>query len=180
MVTGWGSHHFDIAQWAMGTELTGPVEVQGEGEFPQDGLWDVHGPFRIEYTYANGVQVIAADEPKNRSGLVFQGTDGWVYVTRGRIDAEPKSLLQETIRPGETKLCVSNNHKGNFYECVKSRDETIAPVEVGHRSCTVCLLGDIAMRLGRKLQWDPAREQFVNDAQANRMLARTMRTPWHL
>jgi myo-inositol 2-dehydrogenase/D-chiro-inositol 1-dehydrogenase len=180
MVTGWGSHHFDIAQWAMGTELTGPVEVQGEAEFPKDGLWDVHGPFRIEYTYANGVKVIATDEQKNRPGLVFQGTDGWVYVTRGRIDAEPKSLLQETIRPGETKLYVSNNHKGNFYECVKSRAPTIAPVEVGHRSCTICLLGDIAMRLGRKLQWDPAREQFVNDIQANRMLGRTMRAPWHL
>jgi predicted dehydrogenase len=180
MVTGWGSHHFDIAQWAMGTELTGPVEIQGEAEFPKDGLWDVHGPFRIEYTYANGVTVSAADEPRNRSGLVFQGTEGWVYVTRGRIDAEPKSLLQETVRPGETKLYVSNNHKGNFYECVKSRGPTIAPVEVGHRSCTVCLLGDIAMRLGRRLQWDPAREQFVNDAQANRMLARTMRAPWTL
>jgi hypothetical protein len=108
------------------------------------------------------VQVIAADEPKNRSGLVFQGTEGWVYVTRGRIDAEPKSLLQETVRPGETKLYVSNNHKGNFYECVKSRGPTIAPVEVGHRSCTVCLLGEIAMRLGESCN-GPGGEQFVND-----------------
>ena len=180
MITGWGSHHLDIAHWGMGTEYTGPVEIVGEAEFPKDGLWDVHGDFRIEYTYANGVKVIAADEKKIKGGVQFEGDKGWVFVTRGRIDAEPKSLLQEQIGPGETKLYVSNNHKGNFYECIKSRAETIAPVEVGHRSCTVCLLGDIAMRTGRKLQWDPDKEQLVNDEAANRMLARTMRAPWHL
>ena len=110
----------------------------------------------------------------------FEGDKGWVWVTRGRIDAEPKSLLQETIGANETKLTVSNNHKGNFYECVKSRAPTIAPVEVGHRSCTACLLGDIAMRTGRKLRWDPDKELFVNDDAANRMLSRPMRAPWHL
>ncbi len=180
MITGWGSHHLDIVQWGMNTEYTGPVEIQGEAEFPKDGLWDVHGPFRIEYTYANGVKVICADEDKVKGGVRFEGDKGWVWVTRGRIDAEPKSLLQETIGAGETKLYVSNNHKGNFYECIKSRKETIAPVEVGHRSCTICLLGDIAMRLGRKLRWDPAKEQFLNDDEANTMLSRPMRAPWRL
>jgi predicted dehydrogenase len=180
MITGWGSHHLDIAHWGMGTEHTGPVEVQGEAQFPKDGLWDVHGDFRIEYTYANGVKMVVADEKKNKGGVVFEGTDGWVFVTRGRIDAEPKSLLQATIGPGETKLYVSNHHKGNFYECVKSRAETIAPVEVGHRSCTACLLGDIAMRLGRKLRWDPAKEEFLGDAEANGMLSRPMRAPWQI
>ena len=180
MITGWGSHHLDIAQWAMGTEYTGPVEIQGEAEFPKDGLWDVHGDFRIEYTYANGVKVICADEKKVKGGVKFEGDKGWVWVTRGRIDAEPKSILQETIGAGETKLYVSNNHKGNFYDCVKSRAPTIAPVEVGHRSCSACLLGDIAMRTGRKLQWDPAKERFVNDDAANRMLSRPMRAPWRL
>jgi predicted dehydrogenase len=180
MITGWGSHHLDIAHWGMDTELTGPVEIMGEAEFPKDGLWDVHGDFRIEYTYANGVKLIAADEKKIKGGVRFEGDKGWVWVTRGAIDAEPKSLLQETIGPGETKLYVSSNHKGNFYECVRSRAPTIAPVEVGHRSCSACLLGDIAMRTGRKLQWDPAREQFVNDDAANRMLSRPMRAPWRL
>ncbi len=180
MITGWGSHHLDIAHWGMGAEYTGPVEIQGEAEFPKDGLWDVHGLFRIEYTYANGVKVICADNERNKQGILFAGAEGWVYVRRGAIDAEPKSLLQETIGSGETKLYESSNHKGNFYECVKSRAETVAPVEIGHRSCTVCLLGDIAMRLGRKLRWDPAREQFVNDAEADCMLSRTMRAPWHL
>jgi len=180
MITGWGSHHLDIAHWGMGTEYTGPVEVQGEAQFPKDGLWDVHGDFRIEYTYANGVKMVVADEKKNKGGVVFEGADGWVFVTRGRIDAEPKSLLQATIGPGETKLYVSNHHKGNFYECVKSRAETIAPVEAGHRSCTACLLGDIAMRLGRKLRWDPGKEEFLGDAEANRMLSRPMRAPWQI
>jgi len=180
MITGWGSHHLDIAHWGMGTEYTGPVEVQGEAEFPKDGLWDVHGAFRIEYTYANGAKVICADNAKNKQGVLFEGTEGWVYVRRGAIDAQPKSLLQETIGSDETKLYESNNHKGNLYECVKSRAETVAPVEIGHRSCSVCLLGDIAMRLGRKLRWDPAKEEFVGDADANRMLYRPMRAPWHL
>ncbi|HPC95627.1 MAG TPA: Gfo/Idh/MocA family oxidoreductase [Sedimentisphaerales bacterium] len=180
MITGWGSHHNDIAHWGMGTELTGPVEIEGRAEFPKEGLWDVHGRFHIEYTYANGVRVICADEQENKSGVVFEGDAGWVHVTRGFIDAQPKSLLEETIGPDETKLYVSNNHKANFYDCVKSRAETIAPVEVAHRSCSVCLLGDIAMRLGRKLRWDPDKEQFLGDEQATRMMARTMRSPWHL
>jgi predicted dehydrogenase len=180
MITGWGSHHLDIVQWGMDTEYTGPVEIQGETEFPKDGLWDVHGAFRIEYTYANGVKVLCADEGKVKGGVRFEGDKGWVWVTRGRIDAEPKSLLQETLGAGETKLYVSNNHKSNFYECIKSRKPTIAPVEVGHRSCTICLLGEIAMRLGRKLRWDPAQEQFLNDDEANTMLSRPMRAPWRL
>jgi len=180
MITGWGAHHNDIAQWGMGTEYTGPVEIQGQTEYPKDGLWDVHGDFSIEYTYANGVKVICADNVKNKQGIVFEGTEGWVYVKRGQIDAQPKSLLTSTIGPDEIRLYKSNNHKANWLECIKSRAETIAPVEIGHRSCTVCLLGEIAMRLGRKLKWDPDKEQFIGDDQANRMLWRPMRSPWNL
>ncbi len=180
MITGWGSHHNDIAQWGMGTEYTGPVEIEGQAEYPKDGLWNVHGDFRIEYTYANGVKVICADNKKNKQGVLFEGTQGWVYVKRGFIDAEPKSLLTSTIGPNEIHLYKSNSHKANFLECIKSRTETAAPVEVGHRSCSVCLLGDIAMRLGRKLKWDPGQERFTNDDGANRMLSRPMRSPWHL
>jgi hypothetical protein len=180
MITGWGSHHNDIAQWGMGMEFSGPTEIEAQAEYPKDGLWDVHGAFRIEYTFANGVKAICADSRKNKQGVVFEGTEGWVYVKRGHIDAHPKSLLTSVIGPNEFHLYKSNHHKGNFLECIKSRAETAAPVEVGHRSCTVCLLGEIAMRLGRKLKWDPEREQFTNDAQANRMLSRPMRSPWHL
>jgi myo-inositol 2-dehydrogenase/D-chiro-inositol 1-dehydrogenase len=180
MITGWGAHHNDIAQWGMGTEYTGPVEIEGQAEFPRDGLWDVHGDFSIEYTYANGVKVICADNKKNKQGVVFEGSEGWVYVRRGFIDAQPKSLLTSTIGPDEIHLYKSNNHKANWLECIKSRAETIAPAEIGHRSCTVCLLGDIAMRLGRKLRWDPDKEQFVGDDEANKMLWRPMRSPWTL
>jgi len=180
MITGWGAHHNDIAQWGMGTEYTGPVEIQGQTEYSTDGVWDVHGDFSIEYTYANGVKVICTDNKKNKQGVVFEGTEGWVYVKRGQIDAQPKSLLTSTIGPNEIRLYKSNNHKANWLECIKSRAETIAPVEIGHRSCTVCLLGEIAMRLGRKLKWDPDTEQFIGDETANRMLWRPMRSPWRL
>ncbi len=180
MITGWGAHHNDIAQWGMGTEYTGPVEIDGRADYPKDGLWNVHGDFRIEYTYANGVKVICADTKKNKQGILFEGTEGWVSVMRGRIDAEPKSLLTSTIGPNEIHLYKSNNHKANFLECIKSRTETVAPVEIGHRSCSVCLLGDISMRLGRKLKWDPNAEQFLNDDGANRMLSKPMRSPWCL
>ncbi len=180
MITGWGAHHNDIAQWGMGTEYTGPVEIQGQTEYPKDGPWDVHGDFSIEYTYANGVKVICTDNKKNKQGVLFEGSEGWVYVKRGQIDAQPKSLLTSTIGPDEIRLYKSNNHKANWLECIKSRAETIAPVEIAHRSCTVCLLGEIAMRLGRKLKWDPDTEQFIGDEMANRMLWRPMRSPWRL
>lgn len=180
MITGWGAHHNDIAQWGMGTEYTGPVEIEGQAEYPRDGLWDVHGKFHVEYTYANGVKVICASNTENKQGVVFEGTEGWVYVDREYIDAYPKSLLTSVIGPNEIHLYNSNNHKKNFFECIRSRAETIAPAEISHRSNTVCVLGFIAMLLGRKLKWDPEQERFINDAEANRMLARPMRSPWHL
>jgi len=180
MITGWGAHHNDIAQWGMGTEETGPVQIEGRAEYPKDGLWDVHGDFSIEYTYANGVKVICADNKKNKQGVLFEGSEGWVYVMRGKIDTQPKSLLTSTIGPDEVHLYKSDRHKDNFIECIKSRAKTVAGVEIGHRSCTVCLLGEIAMRLGRKLKWDPDAEQFTNDDEANRMLWRPMRSPWRL
>jgi predicted dehydrogenase len=180
MITGWGSHHIDITQWGMGTECTGPVEVEGWAEYPRDGLWDVHGAFRAEYTYANGVKLICADNTKNKQGILFEGTEGWVYVKRGLIDAHPKSLLTSVIGPNEIHLYKSNNHKANFLECIKTRAETVAPVEIGHRSNTVGVLGYIAMTLGRKLKWNPEQERFIDDMEANRLLSRPMRSPWNL
>ena len=182
MITGWGAHHNDIAQRGMGTEYTGPVEIEGQAEYPRDGLWDVHGKFHIEYTYANGVKVICASSTKNKQEgeVVFEGTEGWVYVDRGHIDAHPKSLLTSVIGPNEIHLYKSNNHKKNFFDCIRSRAETIAPVEISHRSNTVCVLGFIAMLLGQKLKWDPQKESFINNADANRLLSRSMRAPWHL
>lgn len=178
MITGWGSHHNDIVQWGMGTEFTGPTSIEATAEFPKSGLWDVHGDFRIEYTYANGVKVICADNKRHDQGVRFEGTEGWIYVKRWSIDAEPKSILTSEIGEDEIHLYRSDNHKKNFLDCIRSRQQTVAPVEIGHRSCTVCLLGSIAMNLGRKLKWDPQNEQFIGDDEANGMVSRPMRRPW--
>jgi predicted dehydrogenase len=177
MMTGWGSHHIDIAQWGLGTERTGPIEIEGRGEFPSNGLWDVHGKFRVECRYADGIRMIIDDGP---NGVRFEGTEGWVFVTRGSMDAEPKSLLKETLGPGEVHLVKSVNHQENFIACVRSRQDPVANVEAGHRSATICHLGNIAMLLERKLRWDPVKELFVGDEEANRLLDRPKREPWQI
>ncbi len=180
MVTGWGSHHLDIAQWAMGTEHSGPSRIVANATFPTDGLWDVHTQFDIQYHYANGVEMTFTGNNVNKQGVLFEGTEGWVYVRRGFIDAFPKSLLTRRIKPDETHLYRSYDHKKNFIECIKTRRQTVAPVEVGHRSCSVGILGDIAMRTGQTLEWDPTKERFTNSEAANRMLWRPTRSPWML
>jgi len=185
-VTDWGAHHCDIAQWGNGTSYTGPVEVEGKGDFPSDGIWNTAVTYRFVCTYAGGVKMIVADgspQPDGSrfpNGIKFVGTEGWVFVSRGKIDSEPKSLLTSAIGPDEIHLYESNDHKGNFLDCIKTRGETIAPIENAHRSITIAHLGNIAMLLGRKVRWNPDTEQFVNDAEADRMLSRAMRAPWHL
>ena len=185
----WGIHHVDIAQWGNGTDDTGPVEIEGTGVIPADGLADTAVEWQVEHTYANGVKMIHANtktalkRAKQFSlhyglGILFLGSEGWVLVCREFLDAEPKSLLTATIGPNEIRLPQSDNHRRNFLDCVKTRQKTICPVETAVRSDTICHLDDIAIRLGRKLKWDPAKEQFIDDDQANRMLTRPMRSPW--
>ena len=180
MITGWGAHHLDIAQWGMGVEEGGPISVEGWGDFPKDGLWDVHTKFHLEYEYASGVKMMVAGNEVYKQGVLFEGTEGWVQVRRGGIDAGPKSLLTSKIGPNEIHLYESKHHKANFIECIKTRAETVAPVEVGHRSCSACILGGIAMELGRKLKWNPDKELFIGDDDANKMISRPMRGPWRL
>jgi len=177
-VTDWGAHHNDIAQWANGTELTGPVEVEGQGEFPSEGLYDTATNWRFQCTYSNGVRLICTSEKPD--GIRFEGAEGWIWVDRGRIDAQPRGLLNSTIAPNEIRLYKSTNHHSNWLECIRTRRQTIAPAEIGHRSATICHLGNIAMLLGRKLTWNPKRERFTNDDEANRMLYRAMRSPWQV
>ena len=174
----WGSHHIDIAQWGKGSEHSGPVTVVGKGEYPDDGLYDNPVTFNVDYVYADGVALNCSTA--NRGGIRFEGSDGWVFVTRGKIDASPKSLLTSPIRPDEVHLERSRNHMDNFLDCVRTRACPVAPIEVGHRTASMCHLGNIAMLLGRKLHWDPEAEQFLNDAEANRLLVREMRGPWHV
>jgi len=187
----WGIHHVDIAQWGNGTDNTGPVEVEGTGVIPADGLADTPIEWEVRHTYANGVKMIHASTRTalklakqfslhNGLGILFLGSKGWVLVCREFLDAEPKSLLTATIGPDEIHLPRSDNHRRNFLECVKTRQKTICPIETAMRSDTICHLDDIAIRLGRKLRWDPAKEEFIGDEQANRMLTRPMRSPWRM
>jgi len=179
-MTDLGAHDNDIAQWGNGTEQTGPIEIEGKGEFPRDGLWDTVMTFKVHYRYANGVELICSSDPNPQgTGVRFEGTDGWVY-TRSGIDGEPKSVLKSFIGPNEIHLYESANHQQNFLDCVRSRKDTICAAEIGQRSSSICHLGNIAMRLRRKLQWDPEKEQFVNDPEADRMLLAPMREPWHV
>jgi predicted dehydrogenase len=176
-MTNWGAHYLDIAQWGNGADDTGPIEIVGSGDFPKTGLFTTAQNENVEYTYANGVKLFL----KSGSGHTrFEGSEGWVDVTRGKIDAEPKLLLTSKIGPDEIHLYNSNDHKQNFLDCVKSRKDTICTAEIGHRTTTVCHLGNIAMMLGRKLRWDPKAECFINDPAANSMLTRAMRAPWRL
>lgn len=179
-VAGYGVHDIDIAQWALDTEHTGPVEVEGHGVFPSEGMYDTVTTYDLMFTYADGLRIIMTDTTKNRHGVQFFGSKGWVGTRGAWIEAKPKSLLQVKLRPGEQHLYASEQHERNFLECVKTRTQTITPAEVAHRSTSICLIGGIALRLKRKLRWDPNRENFISDAQANRLLTCAMRTPWTL
>ncbi|MDI9433798.1 MAG: Gfo/Idh/MocA family oxidoreductase [Planctomycetota bacterium] len=181
-LTDWAGHHIDIAHWGLGLEDTGPVEIEGQGVYPKDGIYDVPTEYKFTCKYANGVEMVVASDrlvPKGM-GTVWYGEKGWVHVDRGRQATNPAELWNETIGPDEIRLYESRDHQQNFLDCVKSRQKTIAPIEVAHRSISVGLLGEIAMRLERKLHWNPDKEEFVNDPEANRMLSRPMRAPWHL
>jgi predicted dehydrogenase len=179
-LTDWAGHHIDIAHWGLGLERTGPVEIEGRGEYPRDGIYNVPMTYKFTCKYADGVEITVANNKQVRQGATWYGEKGWIYVTRGKIEANPPEILHETIGPGEIRLYESRDHVGNFVECVKDRRETVAPIEVGHRSISVGLLGEIAMLTQQRLQWDPQNERFLNSDEANRMLRRPMRSPWHI
>jgi len=178
MVTGWGSHNYDIAQWALGTDVdSGPVEVKADGDFPDRGSFDVHTRYSGEARYANGVLVRSKSGPGGRVRIT--GSDGWLDVQRGRFSASDPEILRE--RPaGGIVLATSGNHMGNFLECLRSGTDPVAPVEVGHRSNTVCLLHHIAMKTGRAIRWDPASEEILDDSAAAAMLHRKYRDGFKL
>jgi predicted dehydrogenase len=179
-VTDWGGHHPDCAQWGLGTEHTGPVEIRAaKGVFPPDELWNTATEFYFESIYADGVKMIVSD--KERGGVTWEGTEGKVWANRGQHDAEPKAILDSVIAENEIHLYKSDDHFRNFIDGVLTRTECVAPVETAHRSITICHLGNIAMRLGReKLRWDPATEKILDDAEASAMLSREYRAPWKL
>ena len=177
-----GAHVIDIAQLGSNTDDTGPVEIEAKGVRTEGSLYTAFWDYSFENVYANGVRMIG--EAKGPRGLKFEGDKGWVFVHihGGKLRAEPESLLDEKIDEGETQLgrAPGNDHRRSFIEAVKSREEPTAPAEVGHRTATICHLNNIAMKLGRKLKWDPVKEEVVGDEEANAMLTPQMRAPWHL
>ncbi len=193
MITGWGQHHYDSAAWGMDTELTGPISIQATAEFPKAGLWNVHGDFMAKAEYANGITMYTTGSYTN--GIRYEGTEGWIFVSRGNyvasasdpvskaksskaLDASDPRILESKIGENEIHLYKSNEQHGNWLECIESRKQPISPVEIGHRACSVCLITHISMKLGRKLNWNPETERFINDDEANGLLSRPQRKPY--
>lgn len=195
-MTDWGAHHNDIAQWGNGTERTGPVSVDGRSLVDMiPGGYDAASQYLIRFKYANGVEMtvrsqnLPADLKRDDfkgdvgggqidNGITFQGTDGWIFVNRGKIEASRQELIEAPLPDNALRLYKSDNHMGNFFECVRSRKPPICDVEIGHRSISVAHLGVISVRLGRALKWDPAKEDFIGDAEASSWLSRPMRAPY--
>jgi myo-inositol 2-dehydrogenase/D-chiro-inositol 1-dehydrogenase len=193
MITGWGQHHFDSAAWSMDTELTGPRYIEAVAEFPRSGFWNVHGDFMVKAEYDNGITMLTSGGYPN--GIRYEGTEGWVWVSRGdyvasasdpvsksesakALDASDPRLLESVIGPNEIHLYNSKDQHGNWLECIESGKEPISPIEIGHRSCSVCLISHVAMKVGRRLEWDVDAERFVNDEEANAHLSRPQRAPY--
>lgn len=177
-VTDWGGHHPDIAQWGMDTEYTGPVKIQNaRAVWADHPVWNTATEFYFECHYANGLKLIISSE-EEIGGVKFEGTDGYVWATRGNMGASSEEIFRSTIASDEIHLYKSDDHYRNFIDCVLSREATAAPAEVAHRSITLGHLGNIAMILGEDLEWDPKKEKIVNNRKANQMLSRKQRAPW--
>ena len=180
-LTDWCGHHVDIAHWGLGYDRTGPTTIKPiRAVYPAEGLYDAPTEYEFLCTYETGVEISVTNNKVNPQGTKWIGDDGWVYVRRGRIDAEPKHLLNEKIGPGQIKLYDSGGHKRNFIDCCISRKETVCPAEVGHRSISIGLLGEIAMLTGRTIRWDPEKEEILGDPGAAELLGRSYREPWQL
>lgn len=190
-MTDWGAHHNDIALWGVGLERSGPVTIEAKPEVEMiPNGFTAFSEYSVNYTYANGVthschsttanawNGAVLDAKGQQHGVKFEGSDGWIWVTRGKIEASQPEFLTTPLPASSVRLYASDNHMGNFFDCVKSRKPTICEPEIGHRSASVCHLGVIALRTGKKLAWNPETEKFVNDADANKWLAREMRKPW--
>ncbi len=191
----YGVHDVDIGQWANNSDDTTPVSVEGTGE-PYHDIRDTLTTYEIEYKYANGVRMSLMDLVTARKrhfqfqfgesvrgvsvGLILMGTEGWIWVSRVGMRAHPESLMKAVLGPNDVRVYRSDDHPQNLLDSIRTGQPTVCPVEVGTHDEMICQMGDIAVRMGRKLEWDPVKEEFVNDAAANRKLSRVMRSPWRL
>ncbi len=184
MITDWGAHHVDIAQWAMDMDSSGPVKLDNfRSNLPDSNeIFNTATEYHFKCTYENGVKMIVSDTNEHPQGITFEGEDGKsIFVTRGKIEMNPRELIREKIREDEIRVYKSTNHIGNFLDCIQSGEATAATIEASHRSISICHLANIALRLGREsLEWDPKRERVLNDDAANKMLSRRLRGPWRL
>ncbi|HLP76583.1 MAG TPA: Gfo/Idh/MocA family oxidoreductase [Candidatus Paceibacterota bacterium] len=181
MIANWGAHLHDMALWAMDLDRSGPTEVEGTGKYPPAGnLWNVIQEFEVRFTFANGVQLTSKSDTS--AYVRFEGSEGWIHVhDSGRIEAEPKSLLSWKPGPGDLALTYKRSEKRDFLDSVKTRERSQEDAEVGHRNSTLCHLAVAAIDSGRKIKWDPAREQVIGDAEASRLLEpKPYRSPWKL
>ncbi len=177
--TNFGAHHLDIAQWALGMDKSGPIAIEGTAKYHPDKLYEVPMSMRITYAYEDGVRVILGQDQKDiPQGCTFIGSGGEVFVDRSKIRSKPDGIVKEPLSASDVHLDQSKNHHQNFLDCMKTRKLPICDVEIGHRSATVCHLGNIVARLGRKIAWNPWNETIVGDAEAAGMLSRPYRSPW--
>ncbi len=179
-MTNWGAHHLDIAQWGLGKDDSGPTSAEGTAKFHEEGLYEVPRTFEITYKYADGVTLLCGCGEGFRNGTTFEGDKGTIFVTRGKLEASDPAILETPLTERDVRLYVSENHHRNWLECIQTRKLPICDVEIGHRSATVCHLGNMAIRSGRKVVWDPKKEQVIGDAAQAEMVSRPYRAPWRL
>lgn len=190
-MTDWGAHHNDIALWALGPAIKGPASIEGRSTVEMiPGGFSAASEYDVTYRYSNGVihrcRSTVADNPSGgvvtpdgqRHGIKFNGSHGWIWVTRGSLQASHPELLTTPLSSHATRLEASNDHMGNFFDCLRSRKRPICDVEIGHRSASLCHLGVLAIRLGRPLKWDVLHEQFADDRNLNQWLNPAMRKGW--
>ncbi len=195
MITGWGQHHIDSANWGLDTEYSNPVEIEALAQFPRAGLWNVHGDFMVKAMFDNGVEMLISGGYPN--GIRYIGTEGWIFVSRGSyqatasdpvtmeesskaLDASDPAILKSVIKENEIHLYKSEEQHADWLDCIQSGEEPISPVEPGHRACSTCLISHIAMKIPGRLKYDPKAEKFLNNEEANSMLSRPNRKPYGL
>jgi predicted dehydrogenase len=178
-MTNWGAHHLDITQWALGMDESGPVLIEGSSTPNPEGYFETPETFETAYHYANGVKVTVRS-PDRQTGCRFECEKGILRVNRGLLETDPEELLAEAPKETSVKLYESPQHHQNWLACIKSRKPPICDVAIGHRSATVCHLGNIAVRTGKKINWDPVKEQITGDAELAKWADKPYRAPWKL
>ncbi len=177
-LTNWGAHHLDIAQWGLGMYEAGPIAVEGTARYHKQRWYEVPEFQELTYTYPGGIRLLCGNG--FRGGTTFEGDKGTIFVTRGRIEATPPEILKQPLGEKDVHLTASQNHHTNWLEAIRNQRRPICDVEIGHRSATVCHLGNIALRTGQRVQWDPVKEVVLGNAEQAAMVLRAYRAPWRL